>query len=69
MNAINENKVRCVKCNSIIISIVEDIFKSCVCGYIKIAGGKKDMIRVRADGSPAVMVEDYTELSTYTFID
>ena len=69
MNTINENKVRCAKCESTVTSIVEDVFKSCTCGHIKIAGGTKDMIRIRADGSPAVMVEDYTELSTYTFID
>jgi len=67
MSTINENKIRCVKCSDVLISEIEDVFKSCTCGHVKIAGGKKDKIRVRSNGSPALMAEDYIELSTYVF--
>lgn len=69
MNALNKNRIRCAKCGDTLVSEIENVFKSCSCGHVKIAGGKKDKIRVRSDGSPAVMVEDYTELSTYVFND
>ena len=60
-----ENKVKCVKCNTVVTSVIDTLFKSCSCGHIKISGGNKDLIRIRHDESPAVINEDYFELTTY----
>lgn len=69
MMEIKENKIKCSKCNDVVVSVIEDVFKSCVCGNIKIAGGTRDKIRIKADGIPAVLGEDYVDLSTYIFND
>ena len=73
MPILSENKAQCIACGDIIISEVEGVFKPCSCGKIKIAGGKKDAIRLLlkeprfpfSEYIPAVAGRDYIEMSTY----
>ena len=66
---IAENKIKCMKCETVITSIVDNMFKSCACGRVRIAGGNKDQIRTRVDNSPAVEGVDYMEQSVIMFND
>lgn len=62
---VQKNRAKCTKCDTIVVSEVEDVFKSCSCGSLRVAGGQKDMIRQKNDGLPAVLGEDYYELSMF----
>jgi hypothetical protein len=61
----NENKIKCVKCETILISESDQHLQPCTCGHVKIGGGKNVSIRLLADGSPAKKDQDFVELSSF----
>lgn len=62
-----ENKIKCVKCENILISESDQHLQSCSCGHVRIGGGKNASIRVLADGTLAKKDRDFIELSISIF--
>lgn len=54
-----ENKVKCARCDDVIVSRWPDDYVVCGCGAISVRGGRSKLIRGYADK------HDVIELSTY----
>lgn len=63
MGQIAENKVECLKCNTVVQSFTDSPI-ACDCGHVKIGGGQTNLLRYN-------LIEgvDYKELSNFLLLE